>query len=163
MKSVKIAKYALICFIVLVFEMTFGKYLAISGAVPMLTFCFCITFALFESDMNYIAFVSATAGALFDILSGHGFGTYTLLFSLSAMATFFVRDNLFSSKILLLICDVFVLSIFVETIYFLIHITDISGNFFTSFISVILPVAVYNIIISLVFYPILKRILVKRR
>lgn len=163
MKFVKTAKYAVMGFAILLCEMTFGKYLEISGAVPMLTFCFCVAFASLEKEINYVAFVSAFAGALFDILSGHGFGTYTLLFTLSAVATFLIRDNVFSSKALMLICDVFILSVFVEIIYFLIHITNIRGEFYRSFISVMLPVAVYNSVVSLIFYNILKPILSKRR
>lgn len=163
MRIVKTARYAALSFIVLLCEMTFSKYIEISGVVPMLSFSFLITAAMFEEDVNCILIVSAVLGGMLDVLSDHGFGTYAVAFTLSAAAAFFIRDKLFSSKVLLLVFCSFLLSIFTQVVYYLFHIIDIGGNFFAGFTSVVVPTGVYNTFVSLIFYPVLKKILLKRR
>ena len=163
MRTVKGVRYALFCIAILICEMTFGSYIEVSGAVPMLGFCFCVTMALFENDTDFVIGVSAALGSVLDILTGHGFGTYTFSFAACALITYYIRDRIFSSKVLLLICDVFILSLVVNALYYLFHIKDIGIDFAGLFSSIILPSAIYNIAVSLVLYPIIKRILCKRR
>lgn len=163
MKVVKTVRYTLMSFVILFCEMTFSKYIEISGVVPMLSFSFLITSVMFENNINYIVMLSAVVGGIVDVLLGHGFGTYAVTFMLSAIAAFFIRDKLFSSKVLFLIFSVFLLSIFTESVYYLFHITDIGGRFFAGFAFVIVPTGIYNTVISLIFYPVLKKILFKRR
>ncbi len=163
MKVIKGIHYATICILILLCEMTFGSYIKISGAVPMLSFCFCVVAALFEDDINFVTGIAAALGCVIDVLTGYGFGTYTFTFTLSALITLYIRDRLFSSKVLLMIIDVFVLSVFTNIIYYLFHIRDIGNSFGSLFVSIILPTAVYNVFVSLIFYPILKLTMFKRR
>ena len=163
MKVIKGIRYATICILILLCEMTFGTYIEVSGAVPMLSFCLCIVVALFEDDMNFITGVAAVTGGIVDVLTGYGFGTYTFTFTLSALITFYIRDRLFSSKVLFMIIDVFVLSVFTNIIYYLLHMKDIGNSFGSLFVSIMLPSAIYNVFVSLIFYPILKLTMYKRR
>lgn len=163
MKVIKGIRYAIICILILLCEMTIGSYLKISGAVPMLSFCLCIVVALFEDDMNFITGVAAVTGGIIDVLTGYGFGTYTFTFTLSALITFYICDRLFSSKVLFMIIDVFVLSVFTNIIYYLLHMKDIGNSFGSLFVSIMLPSAIYNVFVSLIFYPILKLTMYKRR
>ncbi len=163
MKVAKIAKYSAISFVVLLCEMTFSKHIEVCGAVPMFTFSFLMAAVIFEDDVKYILVLSALLGGIIDVSLSYGFGTYAVTFMLSSLVAFFIRDKLFSSKILLLICNTFFLSVFTEIVFYILHITDIGGRFWILFTSIIVPTGIYNIFISLIFYPVLKRILLTRR
>ncbi len=163
MRIVKNAKYVIVCFFVLLCEMIFGKYLEIGGVAPMLSFCLCLAMAMIEDEPEYLIWQAIALGVLLDAFSGRGFGTYTIAFLLSSVASYLVRDNLFSSKILLLICDVFVMTIFSALVFWLFNVWNVGSGFFWMLRSIALPQAAYNIVISLVFYFLLGKIFGKRR
>lgn len=158
MRIIKNTKYVLTGLLLLIFEQTAGKYIAVNGAIPMLAFCFCVTASAMEDDLNYVVWVSGVLGALSDILSGHGFGTYTLTFVLSALATFSVRNKLFSSIVLFLAADIFILTFLTQSFYFLVNIGEIRNNFFDGALTIIICISVYNTVIVLILYPLLKKI-----
>ena len=164
MKFEKDIKYAVLSLLVFIIEVSFGKYIAISGAVPMLTFSFLIVTAMLESDISYVIMLSVLLGAISDILYGHGFGTYTAAFFLSCYCTFKLKNAIFYSKWLFLTIDSFLLTIIVQVFYMIIHIQDIgASNFFRCIWSLILPTAIYNMLICWLFYFLGSRILAKRR
>lgn len=151
-------KYFLAAFAALLLDFTVSKYIAVGGGMPQFMFCFCILASLREKDMTRAAAAAIAAGAAADVLSGHGFGTYTFTFAMSAMATYAVKDKLFSSGFLFLILDAFILTVLSQTVYYLFHITDAGSSFGILFTSVILTSAAYNTVICAVFYPLSKRI-----
>lgn len=156
-------KYFLAAFAALLLDYTAAKYIAVGGGMPQFMFCFCILASMHEKDMSRAAAAAIAAGAAADVLSGHGFGTYTLTFTMPAMATYAARDKLFSSGFLFLILDAFFLTTLSQTVYYLFHITDAGSSFGDLFTSVILPSAAYNTVICAVFYPLAKRIFADRR
>ena len=129
MKIIQYARYFFICLFMIILEMTIGKYLEISGTVPMLSFCLCTVISGREEKSNYIIFSSIFLGMGIDLLSGHGFGTYTLLFVISAYVTYILRNSIFSSITLFLIFDTFILSVLSCMVYYLFHILDVGINF----------------------------------
>ncbi|MBR4173524.1 MAG: rod shape-determining protein MreD [Clostridia bacterium] len=164
MRFGKDIKYAILAFLIGTFEVAFGKYIAIFGAVPMLTFSFCTVCAIRESEESYVLVLSALLGGLSDILFGHGFGTYTLAFSLSAYYTFKLKDAIFSSKWLFLLLDAFFMTLFVQLFYMILHMGDIgTANFSGGILRVILPTCFYNTAICSLFYYISERFSRKRR
>lgn len=163
MKIFKSIKYFMICFATILFEMTFGKYLAISGTVPMLSFCLCLVFAVKEKDPDYIFYIGIIVGVVFDLLLGHGFGTYTLIFTACVWVTYILRDVIFSSYALFLALDTFILTILLSVVYYLLHILNIGTDFGGVFVNIALPSAFYNTVVSIIFYLILKPTLYKRR
>ncbi|MBQ7986795.1 MAG: rod shape-determining protein MreD [Clostridia bacterium] len=163
MKIFKNLKYFLICFFVIIFELTVGKYLAISGTVPMLSFCLCLVIGTKEENFNYIVTIGIIMGVLSDLFSGHGFGTYTVTFTLAVIATYILRNNIFSSTTLFLVCNTFVLTLLFSVIYFLLHILNVGIDFGTMITNIAIPTAVYNTVISVIFYLILNLTLYKRR
>ncbi len=163
MKIFKSIKYFIICFATIVLEMTLGKYLSISGTVPMLSFCLCLVIATKEKDPEYILYIGIILGVLLDLLLGHGFGSYTVIFTLSVWVTFLLRDNIFSSLALFLMIDTFILTILLNVIYYLFHILDAGIDFGIMLTQIAFPTAVYNTVISILFYLILKPTLYKRR
>lgn len=164
MRFEKDIKYALLAFLTGTMEAAFGKYIGILGAVPMLTFSFCIVCALREDEVSYPMVLSAICGAVSDILYGHGFGTYTVAFCFAAFYTFKLKDVIFSSKRLFLLLDVFCMTVLVQLFYMIIHLGDIgTNNFFKVLWSIILPTAVYNTAVSCLFYYVGEKVSRKRR
>ncbi|MBQ6907998.1 MAG: rod shape-determining protein MreD [Clostridia bacterium] len=164
MRFEKDIKYALLALFIGTFEAVFGKYIKIFGAVPMLTFSFCIVSALVEYEESYVMVLSALLGAVSDILYGHGFGTYTVAFSFSAVATFRLKDAIFSSKWLFLVLDAFLMTFLVQVFYMILHIGDIgTNNFFKGLWSIVLPMAFYNTAVCCLFYYIANAFSRKRR
>jgi len=163
MKTLKNIKYFLVCFIFIVLEMTLGKYLAVSGTVPMLSFCLCLAISTQEDNANYIIAVSVVMGVLFDLLSGHGFGPYTVTFLLSSWVTYNIRNNIFSSKIIFLIFDTLILSILFSVLYYLFNILNVGIKFWLMLKSIAAPTAFYNAIVVVIIYWRLKITIYKRR
>ncbi len=160
MRLYKVTRYALPGLAAVLCEQIFGKYIAISGAVPMLCFCFCICTAVLEEESCCTAWSAAVLGGVCDVLSGHGIGTYMLTFTLAAMGTYAVHNRLFSSKRLFLFLDMLVMTIFVQTVYYLTHIIEIGSEY--RFVQIILPMAVYNAVLTVIMYPLVKRIFKRR-
>lgn len=163
MKIFKNLKYFLICFFVIIFELTVGKYLAIYGTVPMLSFCLCLVIGTKEEKFDYIVTIGIIMGILSDLFSGHGFGTYTITFTLAVIATYILRNNIFSSTLLFLICDTFILSLLFSVIYYLFHILNVGIDFGIMITNIAVPTAIYNTIVCVIFYLILNLTLYKRR
>lgn len=164
MRFEKDIKYAVLALLIFASEAAFGKYIAISGAVPMLTFSFLIVSAVLESDISYVTVLSVILGLFSDILYGHGFGTYTTAYFLSCFFTLKLKNAVFASKWFFLIIDAFLLTVFVQIFYIIFHIRDIgAGNFFKCIWSYSLPLAVYNTVICMIFYAVGSRFFLKRR
>lgn len=164
MRFEKDIKYALLALLIGAMEAAFGKYIAILGAVPMLTFSFCIVCAVREKEEAYAMVLSMLLGAISDILYGHGFGTYTVAFSFAAFFTLKLKDAVFSSKWLFLVIDAFVMTLIVELFYVILHMGDIgTSNIFKGIWSIILPTAFYNTAICSLFYYISEKFSRKRR
>jgi len=164
MRFEKDIRYALLALLIFVTEASFGKYIAVSGAVPMLTFSFLIVCSVKENDLSYVMALAVILGAVSDVLHGHGFGAYTLSFAFSAFYTFKLKNAIFSSELLFLIIDAFLLTFLVQIFYMITHIGNIgSGNFLRCVWSLVLPQAVYNTLICCLFYYIDSRIFKRRR
>ena len=163
MKIFKSIKYFMICFATIILEMTLGKYLSVSGTVPMLSYCLCLVIAVNEKDPDYIFYIGIILGAILDFLLGHGFGTYIAVFAVSSWITYILRDAIFSSLALFLTIDTFVLTILSNIVYFSLHILEVGSDFGTILLEIAFPTALYNTIISIVFYVVLKFTLYKRR
>lgn len=163
MKIFKNIKYFLICFFVIIFELTVGKYLEISGTVPMLSFCLCLIIATKEENLNYIITIGIIMGALSDVFSGHGFGTNTVAFLLALIATYLLRNSIFSSTILFIIFNTFILTMLYSVVYYVLHILNVGINFGTMITNIAIPTAIYNTIVSVISYFILNFTLYKRR
>ncbi len=158
MRAIKNLKYALLCVIVFICEISFAKYIEIGGAVPALSFSLCLAWAMTEKSGMRIAVISAAMGAVLDAFSGHGFATYTVLFMVVSLICYEIRDKLFSSKALFLVFCAFIMSIAVNLIYCLFHIETVNGGLLNGFTGIILPSALYNTAISELFYFVLRKI-----
>lgn len=163
MKLFKSINYFILCFFIIILEMTLGKYIAVSGTVPMLSFCLCLVIASKEKSPDYIIYIGIITGVFLDLLIGHGFGTYTVIFSLCVWITYLLRDSIFSSMLVFLIIDTAILTILSSIVYFLLHILNVGITFGTMITRIALPSALYNAIIVAVFYAILSFTMYRRR
>lgn len=160
----RIARYIFLTILTVISEFSFAKYISISAAVPMFTFCLVILVSLNEKNKESATIFGVLTGVFYDICSGHGFGTYTVIFGMVAWETAGLCDSILSSKFIFNIINTFLMTIFAECIYFLLHIIEIgAGVFWQSFMSVIIPTSVYNTVVSAIFYVPVKKLLAERR
>lgn len=158
------AKYIILSILIAICEMTFAKYIAVGAAVPMLSFCFVILGAMNEKDVKTATFFGLLVGVLSDTLLGHGFGTYTFVFAVTAAETSYFCDSILSSRFVFAILNTFIMTVFAECVYFLFHIIQIgAGAFWNSFTGIILPTALYNMVVSAILYKPIGKILYERR
>lgn len=163
MKLLKSINYFILCFAVIIFEMTAGKYLAISGTVPMISFCLCLVIASKEKSPDYILYIGIIMGVFLDLFMEHGFGTYTIIVTLCVWVTYLLRDTIFSSVLLFLIIDTFILTVLSSVVYYLFHILNVGVTFITMLNRIALPSAAYNSLVVAVLYLILSGTMYKRR
>lgn len=164
MRLTKKIKYAAAAAAVILAEQIFAKYIAVGGAVPMFTFCFIIIASMLEDELSYTLTLSAACGIVCDILAVHGIGTYTFTYTFAAWAVYELHNKLFSSRLLFLEFAVFVLTFLLQLIYFVLHMRDIgTDNFLSLLTSVMLASTVYNMVISLILWPVFKNVFEKRR
>ena len=156
-------KLTLLTFVIFILEYGLCKHIAIGGAVPMLTFCYVILAAMYEKNKESAVILAILTGALCDLAGGHGFGTYTLVYGIIAFGTSVFCDSILSSKFLFLIINTFIMTIFAECVYFLFHIIAIgTGAFWQCLTAIILPTAVYNVVISALLYKPMKYVFERR-
>ena len=164
MKYSKDFKYAVSAIAVIFLEAALGKYIAISGAIPMLTFAYIIVCAILESDMSYIIVISVVLGVLADVLYSSGFGVYTVSYCFAAYYTFKLKDSIFYSKWLFLLVDALVLSACQQLFYMIINISDIGvAYFWRGFFYKGLLSSLYTTVICCFFYYIDGKVFRKRR
>lgn len=145
--------HILMTFVISAFEHGFGKYIAISGCVPMLSFCYVILAAMNEKNRDNALILGLLIGAYSDLTLGHGFGTYLFTFGFVAWETASLCDSILSSRFLFLVINTFIMTVFTECVYFLFHIIEIgAGVFSAGFFEIILPTALYNTVITMIFY-----------
>ena len=156
-------KLALLSFLIFILEYGLAKYLAIGAAVPMLTFCYIIIVAMYEKNRETSLILALLTGALCDLAGGHGFGTYTVVYGITAWVTGLFCDSILSSKFLFMVINTFIMTLFSQTIYFLFHIIEIGANAFgRNFTNIMLPIAVYNVVVAVIMYKPLKSIFERR-
>lgn len=160
----RIVNYTLLALLVTICEFAFAKYIAIGAAVPMLSFCYVILAAMNEKNKENSLIIGILVGALCDILGGHGFGTYAVVFGVTAWETATFCDSVLSSRFLFLLINTFVMTVFTECSYYLLHIIGIGTDAFLSgFSTIILPTALYNVGISAIFYLPMTKLFFERR
>ena len=160
----RVAYYVFFALVIAICEVTFAKYIAIGAAVPMISFCFVILGAMHEKNRENALILGLLTGVLCDIIGGHGFGTYSIVFGVTAWETALFCDSILSSRFVFLIINTFIMTIFAQCVYFLLHIIEIgAGAFWQSFSGIIIPTALYNIVVAVILYKPMKKIFSERR
>lgn len=160
----RVSCYTVMTFLILVCEFCFAKYLSIGASVPMLTFLFVIISAMHEKNRENALILGLLVGAVYDIMLGHGFGTYTIIFGITAWETASLCDSILSSRFIFLIINTVIMTIFAQLVFFLFHIIEIGpGAFSENFTNIILPTALYNTVVAAILYKPIGHIILGRR
>lgn len=161
MKKLKIF---IILIILSLIQSFFGHYIRIGSIMPDVMFVFVVGYALLCDDIKSVLCVSAIFGITADCLSGRIFGDCTAVYMISAALGFIMSDSIFKDGVVFNIICVFLLTVIGKSGYYLINIVDLKeSGYLYSLGRIIFPEAVYNTVVSPVIFPVVKRVLGKRR
>lgn len=156
MKHLKLAGWI---FCIAFLQICFARFFSISGIAPNFLFAFTICYAALERDVFYSLVAGGCCGLLLDICASHAFGVHLLAFFycvlLLQIAGFFVNKNhfLFAAAV------AFILSFLSEAFYYLFVFQSLGISFRQAAGGIIVRTACYNMIVSLILYPLIKKTL----
>ena len=146
-----------------VLQAALAPYLAIGQVVPNFLLLVVITIALVEGPAPGAA-VGFSAGLIFDLLGSGPVGPMLLVLTLTGYLTGLMHENMFAEGWLLPLTVLAVATLSAEVAYGLILILLGSGGpFWSTFLTKMLPGAVYNTVLALLIYPWLARFLRQER
>lgn len=146
-----------------VLQAALAPYLAIGQVVPNFLLLVVITIALVEGPAPGAA-VGFSAGLIFDLLGSGPVGPMILVLTLTGYLTGLMHENMFAEGWLLPLTVLAVATLSAEVAYGLILILLGSGGpFWSTFLTKMLPGAVYNTVLALLIYPWLARFLRQER
>ncbi len=159
----RIFKISLWIILLTLFEAMFGAYIKIGEIMPDLLFVFALSYAVNKNTINSTIAVSAICGALADCLPGRIFGTYLVIFLISSVLIWIIREIVFKNSTIVAVILIFAFSILAKSMYFVVNIIVLKDmGYWYSLIRVIIPEAIYNAIISAIMLPLLRLTLKKR-
>ena len=136
-----------------------APYLSIGGVVPNFLLLVVITIALVEGPTSG-AVVGFSAGLIFDLLGSGPVGPMLLVLTLTGYLTGLMHENMFAEGWLLPLTVLAIATLSAEVAYGLILILlDSGGPFWSTFLTKMLPGAIYNTALALLIYPWLARFL----
>lgn len=142
-----------------VLQIALAPYLAIFGVVPKFLFVVVVVIALTEGSVAGCV-AGFSAGLLLDLLGSGVVGPYALVMCVVGYLAGMLHANLFAEGWLLPVTTVFVASLGTELSYgIILSVLGLSGSFWHSLFTVMLPGAIYNTALALVTYPWLARLL----
>ncbi len=145
--------------IALLLQVAVAPHLSIGGVVPNVLLLVVITLALIEGR-NAGAVAGFAAGLLFDLLGGSAIGAAALVFTITGYLAGSLQEHMFAEGWLMPLTVVFVAGLSTEIAYAIVlSLVGAGSPFWTSFVWVILPAAVYNGALALLLYPWVARFL----
>ncbi len=147
-------KTYLIIFLLFLLERVFFARIGIFGLTPWLSMAFVLSVSSVSDDLNGSIILAFVSGLLLDFISGGVFGSSTAVFVLSALFINLLIKKVLKSNFILSIILIFIAFLLGESVYFLINKGDLSGIFAS-----LLLLAFINTLISILFYPLAKRLL----
>ena len=136
-----------------------APYLSIGGVVPNFLLLVVITIALVEGPTSG-AVVGFSAGLIFDLLGSGPVGPMLLVLTLTGYLTGLMHENMFAEGWLLPLTVLAIATLSAEVAYGLILILlGAGGPFWSTFLTKMLPGAIYNTALALLIYPWLARFL----
>ena len=142
-----------------VLQVGVAPHLGIGGVVPNFFLLVVVTLALVEGP-NWGAAAGFAGGFLFDLAGTGPVGPMALVLTLVGYSAGLLSANLFAEGWLLPLTVLGIASITVGLSYGLVLlILGSAGGWWSSFFTVMLPEALYNVALGLLFYPVLARFL----
>ncbi len=146
-------KTYLIIFLLFLLERVFFARFGIFGLTPWLSMAFLLSLSSVTDDFNGNIVLAFVSGLFIDFISGGVFLSATLVFVLMSLFINLLTKKLLRSNFWLSEILIFVAFLMGESVYFLINKAELSEIFGS-----ILLLALINTLISMLFYPIAKRI-----
>ena len=144
-------------------QIAVAPYLAIAGVVPNFLLLVVVTLALVEGSVWGCA-SGFVAGLLFDLVGSGPVGPMALVLSGVGYAAGALQANLFAEGWLLPLTVLGIASITVELSYGLVlALLGEASGLWRTFLTVMLPEALYNVALGLLTYPVLARLLRRGR
>ncbi len=152
MKNIKFVFYLIL---ITLAQAMLCPYIKIGDIIPDLIFVFLIIVSQREKNLISVMVKAAICGAVMDCLAGRIFGNYVSIYLVAAVIIYFVNESVFKSNIIINLASFFLINIFAKSLFFLLNISVLKDvGFFYSFVFIILPEALYNLVICF-FYRIL--------
>jgi rod shape-determining protein MreD len=146
-----------------VLQAALAPYLAIGQVVPNFLLLVVVTIALVEGPGPGAA-VGFSAGLIFDLLGSGPVGPMLLVLTLTGYLTGLVHENMFAEGWLLPLTVLSIATLSAEVAYGLILLLLGSGGpFWSTFLTKMLPAAIYNTALALLIFPWLARFLRQER
>ncbi len=158
--KIRVALYTLLALIIIVLQTTLLEYLTISGVKPNLVIIFIVCSALLNGSLEG-AITGIAIGLAIDMVSGKLLGFNSLLGMYTGIAVGSLNKRIYKENVLVVMVAVFLITIIYEWfIYFSYTLfnQERALMMLNPFTSVILPEAVYNSVISVIFYILMLRI-----
>jgi rod shape-determining protein MreD len=142
-----------------ILQVSIAPRLAIFGVVPNFIFLVVVTLALVEGPVAGCV-AGFFGGLLFELLGTSPIGPYALVLCAVGYAAGMLTANMFAEGWLLPVTVVFAAGLVSEVFYgILLVVLDVGQPFWTSFIQIMLPGAVYNTVLAVLAFPLLARLL----
>lgn len=154
----KIAKTAVWIIIFYILQTCIAPYMRIYGAVPELLFVFAVCVAYFEKEPICYSAVGVVCG----LIAGTVYGTNPVFYLISYIATVLLVSScaeiMYSKPLLLIMPFVFIMTFACGSIFFFVSKEYLGQiTYASAFMSVILPVTIYNTAVSLLIGLLVKK------
>jgi rod shape-determining protein MreD len=136
-----------------------APYMAIGGVVPNFLLIVVVTLALVEGPIPG-ASAGFAAGLIFDLLGSGPVGPMALVLAVTGYMAGMLHEHMFAEGWLLPLTVLFVASLASSIAYgILLNILGVGGPFVMTFLTKMLPEAIYDTALALLVYPWLARFL----
>ncbi|MBQ2696307.1 MAG: rod shape-determining protein MreD [Clostridia bacterium] len=160
---VKVVLTVLLIFIITVLQTTIVQGFEIFHVVPNLLFIMVVCYGILHGDYGALV-VGVVCGLLLDITGARVVGMNTLLCTLAAYFCICISDSLFNNNVLVAMVFVLLLSIPYELIIYIFNFVIWGrGSFWYALFYRILPGGVYNFLVTILLYPIIRRVTLFRQ
>ena len=149
--------------VAIILQVTIGSRITIFGVPPNFVFLVVIALALVEGSVAG-CIAGFVGGLLFDLLGSSVVGPHALVLCIVGYVAGLLQANMFAEGWTLPVSVVFVASLGSEVAYgAVMAILGVGVPFIRSFVAVMLPSAVYNAALAVLFYPVLASFLRRDR
>lgn len=149
---------ALLFFIVSIIQINIAANIQLFGVIPNLYIIFIVCFALLREEYEG-AFIGLIAGIIQDMASGIYFGRYSLLGMYLGITIVFFKRTFFKDNVYVAMAFVFLGTIVYEfTLYFFSIFILNQSTILYALCKIILVEAVYNLLLTLLVFPIVELI-----
>lgn len=143
----------------LVLQIAFAPHMEIFGVSPNIPLLVVITLG-FVQGPSAGAIAGFAAGLALDLIGTGPVGAWALVLSVTGYVTGMLQENMFAEGWLAPVTVAVIAGLLADTTYLLVlTVLGVAPEFWPTFVSVVLPGAVYNALLVLLIYPWLARFL----